>query len=387
MGSLVVLPLVALLAAAPAAAAQRGAKPSRAAHTPYTTTLTLDEMTGKQAVVTTSAGVFVIGLRPDLAPNHVGYFIKLARDGAYTGTTFHRVIRLAIVQGGDPLSKDPAKAALYGTGGLGVLTPEFSAAHAVRGAVAAVLQPNRPDSGGAQFFVCVTDQPALDGKYTIFGNVVSGMDVVQKISETPASPDGVPAARIVIESVVIRETPPPEPEPFAAAPVDELSRYRAVLDTSLGPITIEFFPDRAPGHVRNFLRLAQAGVYDGTVFHRVVRGFVVQGGALNTRGPLTEIQQQYVRSLPPEFNPTKHEKGIVSMARGDDPASASTSFFIVTGNASSLDDKYTVFGRVVDGLAVVEAMDQAPVNGETPATRIELKSVRIAPLAILPGGH
>ncbi len=378
MGSLVLLPLIALLAGAPAPAAQRSARrPAPSPAAPYKTPLPLAEMTGKQAVVTTTAGVFVVALRPDLAPNHVGYFMKLARDGAYNGTIFHRVIRLAIVQGGDPLSKDPAKAALYGTGGLGVLAPELSAEHAARGAVAAVLQPNRPDSGGAQFFVCVTDQPALDGKYTIFGNVTTGMDVVQRISEAPASPDGVPAERIVIESVAIRDAPPPEPEPFADTTVEELARYRAVLDTSAGPITLEFFPDRAPGHVRNFLRLAQAGVYDGTAFHRVVRGFVVQGGALNTRGPLTETQQQYVRSLPPEFNTTKHEKGIVSMARGDDPASATTSFFIVTGSASSLDDKYTVFGRVVDGLAAIEAMNDAPVNGETPVTRIELRGVRI----------
>ncbi len=128
-------------------------------------------MTGKQAVVVTSAGEFVIGLRPDLAPNHVGYFIKLAKEGAFNGTIFHRVIRLAIIQGGDPLSKDPAKAKLYGTGGLGVLAPEFSSERVTRGAVAAVLQPNRPESGGAQFFVCVTDQPALDGKYTVFGRV------------------------------------------------------------------------------------------------------------------------------------------------------------------------------------------------------------------------
>ena len=76
---------------------------------------------------------FVIGLRPDLAPNHVGYFIKLAKEGAFNGTIFHRVIRLAIIQGGDPLSKDPAKAKLYGTGGLGVLAPEFSAERATRG--------------------------------------------------------------------------------------------------------------------------------------------------------------------------------------------------------------------------------------------------------------
>ena len=345
--------------------------------TPFTTPLTLDEMKGKQAVVTTSAGSFVIDLRPDLAPNHVGYFMKLARDGAYAGTIFHRVIRLAIVQGGDPLSKDPAKGKLYGTGGLGVLKPEFSAEPATRGAVAAVLQPNRPDSGGAQFFVCVTDQPALDGKYTVFGRVSEGMDVVQRISEAPATADGAPHDRITIDGVTIRDTPPPEPEPFSTENAAALAQYRAVLDTARGAITIEFFPDKAPGHVRNFLRLAQAGVFDGTAFHRIVRGFVVQTGALTSRAPLTEKQQKYVRNLPPEFNDTKHVRGIVSMARGDDPASATTSFFIVTGDASSLDGKYTVFGRVIDGLDVLGAIEQANVNGETPTERIDVLRVRI----------
>ncbi len=375
MGPLAVWSLLAILMAA--SLAQRGPqKPTKPAG-PYKTTLSLAEMTGKQAVVTTSAGEFVVDLRPDLAPNHVGHFIKLAREGAYNGTIFHRVIRLAIIQGGDPLSKDPSKTKLYGTGGLGVLAPEFNSEPATRGAVAAVLQPNRPDSGGAQFFVCVTDQRALDGKYTIFGRVTDGMDVVQKISEIPASADGVPSERIVIESVTIRDTPPPEPEPFSQEPASDLASYRAILETSAGPITVEFLPDLASGHVRNFLRLAQAGVFDGTSFHRVVRGFVVQGGALNTRGPLTEKQQKYVRALLPEFSGTPHVKGILSMARGDDPASATTSFFIVTGTAASLDNKYTVFARVIDGLAVVDAMDQAVVNGETPVDRIELKGIRI----------
>ena len=155
------------------------------------------------------------------------------------------------------------------------------------------------------------------------------------------------------------------------------ARYRAVLDTSAGPITIEFFPDKAPEHVRAFLRLAAAGVLDGTSFHRVVKGFVVQTGFLSTRGPLTDKQQKIVRSLPPEFNDTKHVKGIVSMAHGDDPASATTSFFICAGDASSLDGKYTAFGRVVDGMSVVEAIEQAPVNGEAPVSRIELKQVRV----------
>jgi peptidyl-prolyl cis-trans isomerase B (cyclophilin B) len=130
--------------------------------------------------------------------------------------------------------------------------------------------------------------------------------------------------------------------------------------------------------VRNFLQLAQAGVFDGTAFHRVVRGFVAQTGAVNYRSaPLTEKQQKRVHNLQPEFNDTKHVKGIVSMARGDDPASANTSFFIVLADAPSLDGKYTVFGRVIDGLDVLDKIENAPVSGESPTTRIDLVKVRI----------
>ena len=114
----------------------------------------------------------------------------------------------------------------------------------------------QPDSAGSQFFICVTDQPSLDGKYTIFGRVSEGLDVVQRISETPANAEGLPAERIAIRSIAIRDTPPPEPEPFASDSPADLAQYRAVLDTTAGAITIEFLADKAPEHVRNFLRLA-----------------------------------------------------------------------------------------------------------------------------------
>jgi peptidyl-prolyl cis-trans isomerase B (cyclophilin B) len=244
--------------------------------------------------------------------------------------------------------------------------------------VSAVLLPGKPDSAGSQFFVCVTDQPALDGKYSIFGRVAEGMDVVQKISEAPADERGMPLERIAIRSVTIRDTPPPEPEPFSTETPADLGKYKAVIETSAGAMTVEFFADKAPEHVRNFLRLSSAGVYDGTTVHRVVRGFVIQTGWLATGGPLTEKQQKLVRSsLQPEFNDTKHVKGILSMARGDDPASASTSFFVVTGDASSLDGKYTAFGRVVAGLTVLEAIEAAPVNGEAPVQRIDVRTIRV----------
>ena len=125
---------------------------------------------------------------------------------------------MGIVQGGDPLSTDPAKAKLYGTGGLGMLEAEVSSEPHTRGAVSAVLQPGKPDSGGAQFFVCVTDQPALTGKYTVFGRVSEGMAVLEKISETPATADGKATERVEIRSVEIRDTPPPVPEPFRRSP-------------------------------------------------------------------------------------------------------------------------------------------------------------------------
>ena len=105
----------------------------------------------------------------------------MARAGGFDGTVFHRIVPRGIVQGGDPLSKDPKKKALYGTGGLGLLKAEFSAQPMTRGAVAAVLRPSSPDSAGNQFFICLSDQPALTGKFTIFGEVASGMEAVDAI--------------------------------------------------------------------------------------------------------------------------------------------------------------------------------------------------------------
>lgn len=367
---------IGALSGAQSAMAQ--ATPRSAQAQPFTTPLSPDEMKGKQAVVSTALGDIVIELLPDAAPNHVGYFMKLASEGGYDGTTFHRAIKHGIIQGGDPLSKDPARRALYGTGGLGMLKAERSAEKHTAGAVSAVIQPGRPDSAGAQFFICVTGQPALDGQYTVFGRVVEGLEVAQKISEVPTDADGRITDRVDITRISIRNTPPPEVAPFSTETVDQLATWRAVLDTSMGAITLDFMPGKAPEHVRNFLRLATLGVYDGTAFHRVVPGFVVQTGSMTSRASaLTARQQKAVSRLQPEFNDTKHTRGIVSMARGDDLASATTSFFIVLAPTPGLDGKYTVFGQVVAGLDVVEAIERVPLEGESPKTRIELRTVRL----------
>jgi peptidyl-prolyl cis-trans isomerase B (cyclophilin B) len=285
------------------------------------------------------------------------------------------MVKYGLVQGGDPLSKDPAKRSQYGQGGLNAVKAEARAPKMTRGSVAAVMVPGKPDSAGAQFFVVLADQPALDNQYTVFGHVSDGMDVLQKISETPVDEKGLATERVEIRHVTVRDIPP---EPFVNETPQELGNYRAVLDTSQGPITIEFLVDKAPNTVRQFMRLAAAGVYNGMAFHRVAPGFVIQTGALSSRGaPLTEKQQKLVHNLPPEFNDTRHVKGIVSMARGDAPDSATTSFFICTAPATALDGQYTAFGRVVDGMAAVDAIEAAPRNGETPTTRIDLRTVRI----------
>ena len=329
----------------------------------------------KQAVVETSLGTVIIDLTPETAPNQVAYFTKFAEEGGYDGTTFHRMVKYGMVQGGDPISKDPAKRSLYGSGGLNAVKAEARAPKMSRGSVAAVLAPDLPDSAGAQFFVVLADQPVLDGQYTVFGQVWDGIEVLQKISETPVDPGGLATERAEIRRITIRDTPPVL---FVNDSPAELAAYRAVVDTSMGAITVEFFPDKAPEHVRQFLRLADADVYDGTAFHRVAQGFVIQTGALNTKQvPPTERQRKLVHNLQPEFNDTKHVKGIVSMARGEDPASASTSFFICTGTSTALDGVYTAFGRVVDGMSVVEAIEAVPRTGETPNERIDLRTVRV----------
>jgi peptidyl-prolyl cis-trans isomerase B (cyclophilin B) len=214
--------------------------------------------------------------------------------------------------------------------------------------------------------------------YDVFGRVSEGILVAQKISEIASDEKGRPKEPVAIKSVTIRDKPAAMPESFSTETTAELSTYRALIETSMGNITLEFTPDKAPEHVRNFLRLAQAGVYNGMAFHRVAKGFVIQSGYLPSRSqPLSESQQRLVRNLQPEFNDTQHVKGTLSMARGDNPASADTSFFIVLGPSPVLDGKYTAFGRVVDGIQVVEAIEQAPVNGETPQTRVEVRRVTV----------
>lgn len=324
-----------------------------------------------EAVVSTDLGTFRFEFAPDKAPKHVQQFVTLARQGYYDGSAFFRVVANGIIQGGDPLLKN-AKTPRnqWGSGGLNLLAGETSDLKHERGVVSTVRIPNKPDSDGAQFFVCLFPQPALDGQFSAFGRVTEGMDVVEKISQVPAGSDGMTEKPVRILKVTLEKK---KVEPFLNATGDEL-RKTVTMKTTLGTLKIKMEPDWAPNHVRNFLKLVSTGWYNGTSFHRLIKGFMVQGGMADSRaGGATHPADRWVHAIKGEFrDDIKHERGIVSMARTNDPDSAMTSFFLMLGPAPHLDGKYSAFGRIVSGMEVLDAFEKEDVNGEAPVRRLEI---------------
>jgi cyclophilin family peptidyl-prolyl cis-trans isomerase len=342
--------------------------------------VSLEEAASLEAVITTDLGVIRFEFFPDKATKHVQAFVKNARAGFYDGSAFHRAVHLGVIQGGDPLLKDPkTPRARWGSGALNQLPDEFSDVKHVTGTVSAVRIPGKPNSGGAQFFICASAQPQLDGQFSAFGQVTEGIEVVDKISTAEADAEQKLNAPVKIVSVKIE---PKREEPFKNAGVDEMRR-EVVLHTSLGDLVVALEPDLAPEHVRNFLKLTQTGWYDHTIFHRVVPGFVAQGGLGQGRaGNQTHYADKWIRPLKGEFSATrKHIRGVLSMARTDDPNSALTSFFIVLAPAPNLDGKYSIFGKVVDGFDTLDKLEkvQRGADGQTPIEKIELIEAVIKP--------
>jgi peptidyl-prolyl cis-trans isomerase B (cyclophilin B) len=153
---------------------------------------------------------------------------------------------------------------------------------------------------------------------------------------------------------------------------------RAVIETKFGEIELEFLDDKAPGHVKNFQALAKKGFYDGTTFHRVIPGFMIQGGDPNTRDPKGPRSTHGTGgpgySVKAEFNETAHTRGVLSMARAGHPDSAGCQFFICVADSLFLDKQYTAFGRVTRGLEVADKIVGAPRDSkDNPNERIEMK--------------
>src|SRR5664279_1892673 len=157
----------------------------------------------------------------------------------------------------------------------------------------------------------------------------------------------------------------------------------AILTTSAGEMVLEFWPYVAPGHVKNFIDLAKKGFYDGTCFHRVIKGFMVQGGDPTTKDDAK--QQQWGTGGPgyqikAEFSDKAHTRGVLSMARSNNPDSAGSQFFICHGDPRFLDRQYTAFGKLIKGDDVLEKIATAPTHpGDRPVKKVSLTSVKIVP--------
>jgi len=150
--------------------------------------------------------------------------------------------------------------------------------------------------------------------------------------------------------------------------------YTAELQTSKGPIRLNFLPEVAPGHVKNFLALAKVGFYNGVIFHRVIKGFMIQGGCPEGSG--TGDAGYKIKA---EFNDTPHVAGVLSMARANDPNSAGSQFFICLDKHTHLDRNYTAFGRVADeeSMNTVRAIGKAPTRNERPLEEVKIQSVKV----------
>jgi peptidyl-prolyl cis-trans isomerase B (cyclophilin B) len=173
--------------------------------------------------------------------------------------------------------------------------------------------------------------------------------------------------------------PATKTEPFDGATVEKMTGKCVTLETESGSIVIEVLPAVAPETSRSFLNLAATGALDTTIFSRVVKGFVIQGGNLSTSEKWSaELAERMSRRLPDEPGKVKHVRGIVSMARPDEPNSATTHFFILVGDGPHLDGKFSAFGRVIAGLETADAINRAPAENETPVVPVRIKHAGVA---------
>ena len=169
-------------------------------------------------------------------------------------------------------------------------------------------------------------------------------------------------------------------EPFDGATVEKMVSQCVTLETELGAIEIAFMPEVAPEAVRNFLNLSAIGAFDTTTFTRTVKGFVIQGGNLQTSEKWSaELAKRMTRTLPDEIGLVKHVRGIVSMARTDEPNSGTTHFFILVGPGPHLDSKFSAFGTVTKGMEVADAINQAPAESEKPEKPVKINRAVVTP--------
>ena len=295
---------------------------------------------------------FIITLREDKAPISCENFEKLVSSGFYDGVTFHRVVKGFMAQGGDPEGT--------GAGGSGEnIKGEFSAngvendlSHQ-RGVVSMARSQDN-DSASSQFFICYDDASFLDGNYAAFGQVTQGMEVVDRFLNCDRELNSNYELAVPVKPITITKASMMDP--------DADGHKRALFTVEFtehefkeGEFTITLYADKAPITCENFEELVSSGFYDGLTFHRVIDDFMAQGGdpeGTGMGGSEKTIKGEF--SSNGVENDLKHTKGTVSMARSNDPDSASSQFFICYDTCDFLDGNYAAFGEVTEGMDVVD---------------------------------
>ncbi|MBA3692858.1 MAG: peptidylprolyl isomerase [Acidobacteria bacterium] len=208
---------------------------------------------------------------------------------------------------------------------------------------------------------------------------VGAADAQKKSAETMVKESAPRTIKKANQRPVVEASKAAASEPFDKADVKTMAAQCVKFETEAGVIEMEMFPESAPESVRSFLNLTATGAFDTTTFNRVVPNFVIQGGDLFTKQKMMPaLDKRARRTLPDEPSQIKHERGILSMARSDEPNSASTHFFILLSEARTLDGKFAAFGRVSKGMEVVETINKMPVEGEKPTKPVRITRATVA---------
>lgn len=348
-------------------------------------------------------GTIALTLDADTAPVTVTNFINLANADFYDGLTFHRIINGFMMQGGDPDGK--------GTGGSAQnIQGEFAAngitntiAH-TRGVIS-MARTNDPNSASSQFFIMHEDASHLDGSYAAFGWVTEGMDIVDAICVSTKVEDTngtvltknqpvIKEVRVIGKLAETSHTSGNGQNQGSSSSVTSLltrnsegllsGQYNIEIEIEkYGTIALTLDADIAPVTVTNFINLVKDDFYDGITFHRIISGFMMQGGdpeGTGMGGSSQKIQGEFTANG--IVNTLSHTRGVISMARTNDPNSASSQFFIMHADSPHLDGNYAAFGQVTSGIEVVDAIcKDTPVqdtNGTVAAAdQPRIKEIRI----------
>jgi cyclophilin family peptidyl-prolyl cis-trans isomerase len=335
-----------------------------------------------RAHFTTTAGDFVVELTPTLTPATVANFTQYAEDGFFDGTVFHRVVRGFVVQGGGYELGITAKA------GPAAITREAGAALTnTRGRVGLARDDaGDPNSASTQFYINLADNPERDPQngdpgYVVFGTVSAGLDVLDAMAAVPTAPTdefpALPATDIRVRSAVV--------EPNA----DDANRPRVRFDTTAGEFVIELDLLAAPQTAAHFRNVVGQGYYTGTLFHEVRPGALVQGGGFARRLEEKETRDPIVNEARAGLS---NARGTIAMARTEDPNSATSQFFFNLVDNSLLNPTlqqagYCVFGAVVEGIDVIDAIGAVQTGPRDELRDVPLEDIIVLRVVIEPGGR